>query len=131
GTQPLALTLGMGFSLNHFYGTTGIYTVTVTVTDDDGGVGTASFSVNVGNVAPTLTVIGNQHVTAEKAFTFAPIGTFTDLNFGPAEAYTYSISWGDGTATDTGAATITTPGSPGVPTAGSFAWSHTYLHEGN
>ena len=38
------------------YGDNGVYTVEVTVTDDDGGVGSASFAVTVGNVDPTAEI---------------------------------------------------------------------------
>ena len=40
----------------------GIYTVTVTVMDDDGGVTVQTFEVTVNNVAPSLTVPPNQTV---------------------------------------------------------------------
>ena len=39
----------------HTYGDNGIFTVTLTVTDDDGGVGTDDLIVTVNNVAPTAT----------------------------------------------------------------------------
>src|SRR5262249_52958145 len=51
-------------------------------------------------------------------------------NFGPAEVFTFSINWGDGTPTDQGTATITTPGGPGQPTAGAFNGSHVYQKDG-
>jgi PKD domain-containing protein/putative Ig domain-containing protein/parallel beta helix pectate lyase-like protein/Big-like domain-containing protein len=50
GVQPLVLN-GKAFVLNHVYTTAGTFTVTVTVQDDDGGVGRQAFSVRV--VAPT------------------------------------------------------------------------------
>lgn len=46
GPQPLTLT-GNVFSLNHVYNTAGIYTVTVTVLDDDGGSGSDTVEVIV------------------------------------------------------------------------------------
>jgi hypothetical protein len=130
GVQPLALTPSKSFTLNHTYGQTGTFAVTVHVTDDDTGVGTASFQTTVNNVKPTLTVHGNQTVVAEKAFTLSPIATFTDANFSPNQTYAYAINWGDGTNIDNGTATITTPGSPGVFTQGLISGSHTFLREG-
>ena len=46
------------FDGSHTYADNGIYTVTVTVNDDDGGSDTETFEVTVNNVAPTLTVVG-------------------------------------------------------------------------
>jgi hypothetical protein len=48
GVQPLVLTPGRTFKLTHAYTRSGVYTVTVTVTANDGRVGTASFVVTVG-----------------------------------------------------------------------------------
>jgi hypothetical protein len=47
GAQPLALE-GHDFRLRHHYQATGVYHVVVTVLDDDGAVGTASFTVTAG-----------------------------------------------------------------------------------
>ena len=47
GVQPLALNPDKSFALAHTYAAVGGYTATVTVRDDDGGVGTASVSVTV------------------------------------------------------------------------------------
>src|SRR6266568_4405744 len=51
GAQPLAL-VGMTFHLSHVYAAAGAYTATVTVTDDDAGVGTAQAHVTVADHAP-------------------------------------------------------------------------------
>ena len=111
---------------------------TVTVMDDDGGVTVQTFNVTVNNVVPTLTVPPNQTVNEGATLNLPNIGQFTDpgfdnpLNVGGevSEKFTYSINWGDGTAVDSGPATIDTPGSPGVPTAGSFDGSHIYADNG-
>src|SRR5205823_5476051 len=47
GPQPLRLRPNQFFGLHHRYRQSGTYTVIVTVRDDDGGVGTASFIVSV------------------------------------------------------------------------------------
>jgi PKD repeat protein len=49
--EPLAL-VGMTYHLSHVYATAGSYTATVTVTDDDAGVGTAQAHVTVSDHAP-------------------------------------------------------------------------------
>src|SRR6185295_9670046 len=66
------------------------------------------------------------------------IGQFTDPGFNnpqnpngaSVESFQYSINWGDGTTADTGNATVDTPGSRGVLTAGSFDGQHIYADNG-
>ena len=125
------------FDGSHIYADNGVYTVTVTVMDDDGGVTVQTFEVTVNNVAPTLTVSPNQTVNEGATLNLPNIGQFTDpgfdnpLNSGEtSETFTYSINWGDGTPLNTGVPTIDAPGGPGVPTAGSFDGSHIYADNG-
>ena len=56
GVQPIALAPDKSFSLSHAYGDDGVYIVTVTVTDDDGGEGSDTASVAVENVNPTADI---------------------------------------------------------------------------
>lgn len=53
GARPLALD-GNSFTLGHVYSAAGEYTVTVTVSDDDGGTGSATFVATVAPYCPTL-----------------------------------------------------------------------------
>jgi len=55
GVETLA-----SFGAEHIYADNGEYRVSVTVTDDDGGVATAEFGVVVQNVAPALLPIDDQ-----------------------------------------------------------------------
>jgi PKD repeat protein len=122
------------FGGSHIYADNGNYTVIVTVTDDDAGADTKTFSVTVTNVAPTLTVAGNQAADEGSTLSITDIGVFTDPGFANAlntggevaETFTYTVDWGDGTTQATGAATIDQVGSPGTLTGGSFDGSHTY-----
>jgi hypothetical protein len=50
GAQPLSLNADKTFTLSHSYASGGTYAVTVTVTDKDGGVGTATTNVAVTGV---------------------------------------------------------------------------------
>lgn len=57
--QPVSVNQGAGFgnlAATHDYGDNGIYLVTVTVTDDDGGSGADTVNVVVANLAPSLTL---------------------------------------------------------------------------
>ena len=50
-SETLDLAAGVyGFEITHSYAMTGTYPVTVTLSDDDGGVDAASFDVHVGAV---------------------------------------------------------------------------------
>jgi PKD repeat protein len=121
----------------HTYADDGPYTVTVAVTDKDGGTGEASTSHGVDNVAPE---IGEASSSAEECGDTPEGGVveveaeFSDPGFDNAVAGTLedfdasTIDWGDGTVE---AATVSeTPGGPGVPTTGSVSGSHVYAGGG-
>ena len=122
----------------HTYADDGIYTVTVTVTDDDGGTDIQSFTVTVGNVAPTLVVAGNQAIDEGALLNLALLGSFTDPGFdnplnpaGPSsESFTFDVDWGDGRNAIVGLSVADMNGSPGNPSKGSFGGSHTYADNG-
>ena len=64
------------FSLAHRYADNaadGPYTVTVAVTDDDGGTKSDEVSVTVNNVAPTLTVSDPAEIAEGDSITFEPV----------------------------------------------------------
>jgi murein DD-endopeptidase MepM/ murein hydrolase activator NlpD len=52
--QPVSID-ALAAGVAHVYGDNGNYTVTVTVIDDDGGVGADTAAVSVGNLAPSVT----------------------------------------------------------------------------
>ena len=82
----------------HAYGDNGVYTVTLTVTDDDGGVGTDTLTVTVANVAPTATVSMNQpnsQFILPIVHTLAFDGSFTDTGW--LDTHTATWDFGDGT----------------------------------
>ncbi|MFP6766209.1 MAG: PKD domain-containing protein, partial [Planctomycetaceae bacterium] len=128
---PPVLTPTLGsFDGTHVYAEDGTYTVMLTVTDKDSGVGTAQFDVVVANVAPTVTPAGSQSVNEGATLNLTDIATFIDPEFAGSPGFSYSINWGDGTAVDTGTANVDQAGSAGVPTGGSFDGTHVYADDG-
>jgi hypothetical protein len=80
-------------SATHTYFDNGIYTGSVSVSDDDGGTGSDGFTVTVRNVAPIVTAGPDQSVDEGATVTVA--GHFTDPGVG--DTHTATINWGDGT----------------------------------
>lgn len=103
GSDTLALGAGAAtFSGFHQYiddnpsGTpSDVYPVSVTVTDDDTGVGTASTNVTVNNVAPEVTAIGDTIVENGVATVSGII-----IDPGSQDTFTVVIDWGAGEGSD-------------------------------
>jgi PKD repeat protein len=127
------------FNGSHTYADDGTYTVTVTIHDDDGDSFVQQFVVTVSNAAPTLTLPnGDQAVNEGALLSLANLGTFSDAGFDnplnsgaeKAETFIYDVDWGDGRDAITGASVADLNGSPGVPSTGTIAGSHTYADDG-
>ena len=58
GAQALAIS-GSTFTLNHTYGTAGVYDVVVSVMDDNGALGSDTLQVKVNRIYPTLPGLSN------------------------------------------------------------------------
>ena len=86
-------------SMSWNYDVVGTYTVTVTVTDSLHGVGTASTSVDVTNVAPELEPITVDGLGQEGPVTASAY--FWDPGY-DAETYTCSVDYGDGSGPEAG-----------------------------
>lgn len=127
GVQPLALGSDMNFNLHHVYADDDIYAVTVTITDDDGGIGADTLTVTILNVAPTIHA--EPDVTADEGSLVSVLAAFNDR--GTLDTHTATIDWGDGTVT-TGAVTETPFGPPGSTAGadGAVAGSHVYADNG-
>lgn len=79
----------------HAYTVDGTYTVTLTVIDDDGGIGSDTLFVTVNNVAPEITDLSVTPEIDENGWV-TMAGTFTDA--GIMDNHTVQITWGDGTS---------------------------------
>lgn len=90
---PPGSTAGMNGTVDgtHVYGDDGIYTVTVAVTDDDGGVAEDTLTVNVNNVPPTVDAGLDQTVMINQPVNF--IGQSTDPG---SDDLIFTWEWGDG-----------------------------------
>ncbi|NLS96729.1 MAG: cadherin-like domain-containing protein [Planctomycetaceae bacterium] len=126
--------VGKTFKLEHDFGAKlGTYNVQVQVTDDQGALGTDTFSVTVENAAPSLWVRGLRVVAEGTELVVADLGIFTDPGHyevqADSPAFTYEIDWGDGTVTG-GNADVDIAGEPGKLTWGTFDGAHTYQQDG-
>ena len=103
----------------HTYRNNGSYTGIVTVTDDDGGTGLATFTITVENALPTVlslsSVAGNEGGEVQLS------GTFSDP--GIADTHTALVHWGDG-STSAGLVAETDG-------QGTVAATHIYADNGN
>ncbi len=84
---------------SHVFASEGVYTVTIVVTDDEGGSTTGTLKAFVSNTAPVLSPI--DPVSAIEGQSVSVSGTYTDDDLiggvDPSTIHTLTIDWGDGT----------------------------------
>jgi DNA/RNA endonuclease G (NUC1)/PKD repeat protein len=105
---------GTGASPQHTYADNGNYVVTLTVSDPAGAEATATTSVTVFNVAPTVNAFAGASILAHQ--TYAGGGSFTDPG---ADEWTATVDYGDGDGPQ-----------PLALSGTGFNLSHTYDHAG-
>ncbi|HQH86392.1 MAG TPA: tandem-95 repeat protein, partial [Anaerolineaceae bacterium] len=76
----------------HTYADNGVYTVTLTVNDGEGGVASDTLLVTVENVAPELAPIADQDVIINEMLTLTE--AYTDPGW--LDTHTALVDWGDG-----------------------------------
>lgn len=111
------------FSLSVAYGDNGTYPVTVKVTDDDGGIGAASTSQIVTNVAPNLVLDRSRAMTVRGVQTIVTdvdeVVPFSSSTTDPgSDDLTVTWDWGDG-APSPDETTVSRVNPPGADPAGS------------
>ncbi|MHA1939913.1 MAG: PKD domain-containing protein, partial [Candidatus Thorarchaeota archaeon] len=97
GSDPVEGT----FTPDHVYGDNGVYTVTLTVTDDDGASSMDTITVTVQNVAPTVDAGADR--TANEGDTVVFAGNYYD----PGQMDTHTIVWDFGDGSDPVEGTLT------------------------
>jgi Ca2+-binding RTX toxin-like protein len=99
---------------SHVYGDNGLYTVMVTVTDDEGASASDTFEVTVNNVAPTITLFAIDPPLAAEGEPITLSCAFEDP--GTLDEWTATIDWGDGTIEEL----------TGIEASDSFVAEHAY-----
>jgi len=94
-------TTGSGMPVTHAFGDNGEYEVTLTVTDDDGGSDSASWTVSITNADPVADA-GYNYVYATVGESVEFEGSYSDPGW--LDTHTYEWDFGDGT-TETGTLT--------------------------
>ena len=97
GTYPFSVT----DTVDHIYADNGVYTVTLTVTDDDGGMTVSTFPVTVSNVAPSIAGIVAESPNPDNPefilpTVHEPLFTVSAADPG-SDDLTFTWAWGDGT----------------------------------
>jgi hypothetical protein len=121
--SPEAVTLGAGvFTATHTYlddNPTGTPSdgigISIVVTDDDTGTGSAGATIIVNNVAPEVATFTGSTIDENGVATVA--GSFTDI--GSLDTHTVTINWGEGSSSS---ATVD-------PVLRTFSASHQYLDD--
>ena len=81
-------------SVTKVYADNGSYTITATATDEDGTFASNSRTVSVANVAPTLSISGNNSVNEGSTYTLS----LSSVDPGNDTITRWTINWGNGTS---------------------------------
>jgi hypothetical protein len=104
--ETLALNADKTFSLSHTYADNGTPTITVSVTDKDGGVGQGTVQLTVNNMAPTATFNAPSPVNEGSNISLSLTGA-TDPSTVDAASLTYAFDCGTGSGYGAASSTST------------------------
>ena len=126
-TSGTTAVTGTVIARNFYYADNGVYTITITISDGNGGTVAASTTITISNVAPTLGTVTT--TTGDEGILFTFTSAFNDR--GTADTHTFTVDFGDGTAVATGTVTES-PSAVGSSsgTTGSGSASHFYADNG-
>ncbi|MCK5217385.1 MAG: PKD domain-containing protein, partial [Methanosarcinales archaeon] len=112
----------------HVYADDGTYTVTVSISDDDGASDSDTLMVTVMNALPIVEAGADQ--TVDEGIEVSFLATFNDK--GTSDTHNATINWGDGTAAEPGTVTESPSGPRGSTSgvSGTVSGSHVYADNG-
>lgn len=126
GSTPSSLALTRGdrsFVIAHQYLDNGTYTLSIVVTDNDGGTATSSASVVVSNVAPVITSITAPNTPLQLGSPASVVVKYSDA--GSLDTHTALFTWDDGSSSTTSCANGTCTATHTFASTGVFAVSVT------
>lgn len=122
---------------SHVYGDNGSYPISVTLSGSRLGQQARQATATIANVAPVLTLVGEQRAIAGQRIRISNVAFVTDAGFDmpnasppTVETFTYIMNWGDGSTPLEGDLTIDRVGRAGLLTLASFNTLHTYSTPG-
>jgi hypothetical protein len=94
GAQQILVNSNQTFSLNHFYADNGSFTITVSITNNQGEIGIQTTSVTVNNIIPNIGPINAPSTPIQVNTSINASASFTDS--GINDTHTATWNWGDG-----------------------------------
>ena len=121
--QTVNLAAGvLSFSVTHQYiddnptiTSSDVYSIGVTVADDDGGTKSGSTSVTVNNVAPVVAIAPSSASAGTQGIAFTVAGSFTDVGTADTHTFAWTATRGGVPVDLTGVAGTSGIGTPGAP----------------
>jgi RHS repeat-associated protein len=129
GQSSAATRVGLRIFGNHTYAEEGTYSMTVKVTDDGGGSGTASGTITVTD-AP-IAVTGTPITATEGTAFSGAVATVYNAIGESTATYTASIAWGDGTTSNGTVSNNQVTGSHTYAGSGAYAVTTTVTEDGS